>query len=234
VPIALTLLDGVTWRGQTVAGERVAALLAALASRPEGITDSRLIDLIWAGQPDGEPANPTKALQVLVSRARAALGSDAVERYDGGYRLGVPPDDVDALLLRRLTREAGAALEGGDLGRAADLAAAATGVEVAGAGADDGPLSDLRQDAAGDQRRAERVLGLALSASGRDREALPHLEVAHAHAVHDVPVTAALLRSVAATAGPAAALERYELYRSDLADRLGVDPAFTPVSRLAG
>ena len=37
-------------------------------------------------------------------------------------------------------------------------------------------------------------------------------------------MTAGLLRSVAATAGPAAALERYEDYRADLADRLGVDP----------
>jgi hypothetical protein len=46
-----------------VPGERVAALLAALASRPEGLTDTRQIELIWAGQPDGEPANPTKALQ---------------------------------------------------------------------------------------------------------------------------------------------------------------------------
>ncbi|MEO6511203.1 MAG: hypothetical protein ABIO16_09445, partial [Nocardioides sp.] len=99
MPTALTLLDGVSWRGRTIPGDRVAALLAALAARPEGVADARLIDLIWA---DDEPANPTKALQVLVSRVRTALGADAVERYDGGYRLGVPPDDVDALLLRRL------------------------------------------------------------------------------------------------------------------------------------
>ena len=37
-------------------------------------------------------------------------------------------------------------------------------------------------------------------------------------------MTAALLRSVSAAAGPAAALQRYEDYRADLADRLGVDP----------
>ena len=69
VPTALTLLDGVSWRGRPVPGDRVAALLAALAARPEGLTDGRLIDLIWA---DDEPANPTKALQVLVSRVRTA------------------------------------------------------------------------------------------------------------------------------------------------------------------
>ncbi|MBF4769059.1 AAA family ATPase [Nocardioides agariphilus] len=224
MPAALTLLDGVAWRGRAVPGERVAALLAALASRPEGLTDTRLIELIWAGQPDGEPANPTKALQVLVSRARAALGADGVERYDGGYRLGVAVEDVDALLLRKLTREAGAALDAGDPARAADLAGRAAGVELADTGSDAGPLAELRHDAAGDRRRAGRVLGLALAAGGRDQEALPHLEAAHGEAVHDVAVTAALLRSVAATAGPAAALERYEGYRADLADRLGVDP----------
>jgi DNA-binding SARP family transcriptional activator len=101
----------VAWQGQAVPGDRVAALLATLASRPEGVTDGRLIQRIWD---DDEPANPTKALQVLVSRVRTTLGADSVERYDGGYRLGVPADDVDALLLRRLTREAVSALESGD------------------------------------------------------------------------------------------------------------------------
>ncbi len=218
---ALTLLDGVSWRGQALSGDRVAALLAALAARPEGVTDGRLIDLIWD---EAEPANPTKALQVLVSRVRTSLGPDAVERYDGGYRLGVPPDDVDALLLRRLAREAAAALDAGEASRAADLAARAAGLDVADENGRRGPLAELRQDAAADQRRTERVLGLALAAAGRDQQALAPLETVHRGAVHDTAVTEALLRSVAATAGPAAALERYEEYREDLADRLGVDP----------
>ena len=221
VPTALTLLDGVSWRGQAIPGDRVASLLAALAGRPEGVADSRLIDKIWA---DDEPANPTKALHVLVSRVRATLGADAVERYDGGYRLGVPPDDVDALLLRRLAREAGAALDAGEAQRAADLAARAAGLDVAGENVAHGPLAELRHDAAADQQRSERVLGLALAAAGRDHDALPHLEAVHGGAVHDTAVTAALLRSLAATAGSAAALERYEEYREELADRLGVDP----------
>ncbi len=218
---ALTLLDGVSWRGRAIPGDRVAALLAALAGRPEGVTDSRLIGLIWA---DDEPANPTKALRVLVSRVRTTLGADAVGRYDGGYRLGVPPDDVDALLLRRLVREAGAALDAGEAARAADLAGRAAGLDVADENGDRGPLAELRHDAAVDQQRSERVLALALAAAGRDQDALAHLEVVHGTAVHDTAVTAALLRSVAATAGPAAALARYEAYRQDLVDRLGVDP----------
>ena len=225
MPTALNLLDGVSWRGQAIPGDRVASLLAALAGRPEGVADSRLIDLIWA---DDEPANPTKALQVLVSRVRTTLGADAVERYDGGYRLGVPPDDVDALLLRRLAREAGAALDAGEATRAADLAGRAAELDVSAPSddqnGDHGPLAELRHDAAADQQRSERVLGLALAAAGRDQDALPHLEAVHGAALHDTAVTGALLRSLATTAGPAAALERYEAYREDLADRLGVDP----------
>ncbi len=174
MPTALTLLDGIAWQGQAVPGDRVAALLAALAARPDGVTDGRLIQLIWA---DDEPANPTKALQVLVSRVRTAMGAGSVERYDGGYRLGVPADEVDALLLRRLTREAVAALGAGDAPRAVELAARATGLGNGEASGDDGPLAELRGDAAADRRRAGRVLGLALSASGRDQEALAHLEV---------------------------------------------------------
>ena len=159
-----------------------------------------------------------------MSRVRTTLGADAVERYDGGYRLGVPPDDVDALLLRRLAREAGAALDAGEATRAADLAGRAAGLDVADENGDHGPLAELRHDAAADQQRSERVLGLALAAAGRDQDALPHLEAVHGAALHDTAVTGALLRSLATTAGPAAALERYEAYREDLADRLGVDP----------
>ena len=224
MPTALTLLDGVAWQGQAVPGDRVAALLATLASRPEGVTDGRLIQRIWD---DDEPANPTKALQVLVSRVRTSLGADSVERYDGGYRLGVPADDVDALLLRRLTRR-------GRLGarrpatrpEPLDLAARATRLG-----------GERRHERRRPARRAARrrrcrpppgrtrARAGAVGVRPRPEEALPHLEAAPiAVAIHDVPVTAALLRSVAETAGPAAALERYEAYRAGLADRLGVDP----------
>jgi len=218
---ALVLLDGVSWQGASVSGERLAALLAALATHPEGVTDARLIQLIWDQE---EPANPTKALQVLVSRTRTALGAGAVLRYDGGYRLGVPPDDVDALLLRRLTRDASAALERGAMAEAAALAERAARLDVAGADSDLGAIAELRHDALADRRHVERVLGLALAATGRDAEALPYLEAVHARASHDTTVTAALLRSVAATSGPAEALDRYEAYRAELAERLGVDP----------
>jgi predicted ATPase len=72
---------------------------------------------------------------------------------------------------------------------------------------------------------AARPRGLALAAEGRYAEALPLLELAD----EDDEVLAARLRSVAGVHGLPAALEQYEAYRAELAERLGVDPA--PVLR---
>ena len=66
--------------------------------------------------------------------------------------------------------------------------------------------------------------GLALTRSGPEREALDLLEAVNQEG-HDSPeLFAALLRAEAAVSGRTAALDRYEAYRSDLRDRLGVDP----------
>ena len=63
----LRLLDGVSWDGVPLPGERVGALLAVLVAEPAGVSDGRLVREIW---PDAEPVHPAKALQVLVSRTR--------------------------------------------------------------------------------------------------------------------------------------------------------------------
>ena len=56
------------------------------------------MDGLW---PDELPASPGKALQVLVSRARAQLGADLIASTPTGYRLTLAEDQVDssALLL---------------------------------------------------------------------------------------------------------------------------------------
>ncbi len=73
MPTILTLLDAVRWDGEPVVGERPQALLAALTAAGRTVSATRLADLIWA---DDSPANPAKALQVLVSRTRTAHGPD--------------------------------------------------------------------------------------------------------------------------------------------------------------
>ena len=88
-----------------------------------------------------------------------------------------------------------------------------------------GPLARLRAMSARTLAAADDVLGRALARQGRHTEALPLLEAAAARWVDDSGVLVDLLRTMAAIGGPAVALGRYEDYRSDLAERLGVDPA---------
>ncbi|MFT4009257.1 MAG: BTAD domain-containing putative transcriptional regulator [Nocardioidaceae bacterium] len=163
----LRVLDEVTWDGKPVPGERTHALFRALVEAgARGLSEGALVEEIWA---DERPANPTKALQVVVSRARSATRPDAIERTERGYRIGLSPKEVDAWA--------------------------------------------LRPD------------GLRLAEEGRYAEALPLLERAISDGAAPDEILAALLRAEAAERGVPAALERYEAYREELADRLGIDPS---------
>ncbi|PKH39864.1 Predicted ATPase [Nocardioides alpinus] len=216
----LRLLDAVSWDGVPLPGERVGALLAALAEEPAGVSDGRLAEEIW---PDAAPVHPAKALQVLVSRTRSASAADVIVRLDSGYRLGVADDEVDSRAQAVMLDAARAALAGGDATEAFRLASGAAGFAVASPG-DGGPLADLRRAGARRRTTAREVAALAAGRLGRHAEAYDGLVVAHDRRPDDTEVLAALLRAEAATAGPAAALARYESYRADLVDRLGVDP----------
>ncbi|WP_431878353.1 BTAD domain-containing putative transcriptional regulator [Amycolatopsis sacchari] len=95
----LTLLSRVAFRGQEVTGPRLRDLLALLAADlRSGCGTARLVEGLW---PDDKPENPTKALQILVSRARALLGADVIARTATGYRLTLPDEQVDVVALHR-------------------------------------------------------------------------------------------------------------------------------------
>ena len=158
------MLDEVAWEGREVTGDRAAALLRALVDAgPAGLSKDELVGEVWA---DGAPANPHKALQVVVSRARSATSAEVIERTRRGYKLSLTPSEVDAWALR--------------------------------------------------------PEGLRLAAEGRYADALPLLERA---ADDDDEVMVALLRALAGVQGVPAALARFEEYRAELADSLGVDPS---------
>jgi predicted ATPase/DNA-binding SARP family transcriptional activator len=218
VTVDLRLLDEVSWQGTPLPGGRTHALLAALVAAGGPVSEERLVDEVWGV--DDVPANPAKALQVVVSRARAQTGPEVVARTDHGYRLGLGPHAVDALALRDAVVGAREAEGRGDLVRARDLAREAMALP-APAGADEGPLGELRSAAVRHRSIATAVLGRALSALGDHSEALVLLESAGAD---DEASVSALLRSTAAVRGAPTALDRYERHRCDLADRLGVDP----------
>ncbi|CUR59012.1 Signal transduction response regulator [metagenome] len=222
MPVDLTLLDGIGWRGRPISGDRPANLLACLALNPKGLGDAQLASRVWG---DAAPAHPAKALQVLVSRLRSTCGPRIIERYAAGYRLGLATGDVDAWQLDELVAEAGRARAAGDHGRAVQacesaLALAPRPPDLLGAT----PLDELRSRAGAAVDRAEVLLALALSASGLDDRALPLLVTAWAARPADEGVLSALLTSESCTSGVAAALGRYEDYRAGLRESLGTDP----------
>ncbi|MEU7868824.1 BTAD domain-containing putative transcriptional regulator [Dactylosporangium sp. NPDC049140] len=220
----LTLLRGVAYRGREITGGRLHDLLALLArDLRTGCGTGWLVEGIW---PDKQPENPAKALQVLVFRARAQLGGDAIASTPNGYRLALGDDQVDAAAV--LVRAAASTR----LARAGDHAAALEHAEAGlaafgppepgdgGAGA----LGDLRRERAGTYRTLIRARALARSRLDRPAEALEALHALAAERPLDEEVLLELLRCEAATAGPSAALERYERYRRALRDELGTDP----------
>ncbi|CAM5681865.1 hypothetical protein STAFG_6718 [Streptomyces afghaniensis 772] len=221
----LTLLPRVAHRGQEITAPRLRGLLALLAGDLRtGCSTERLVAGLW---PDELPERPAKAVQVLVSRARAQLGADAIAGTPAGYRLTLAEDQVDssALLLH--------AAAGAERARAGDhagsLAAAEAGLALWEGTPDeaydtDDPVAALRTERAPVRGILLRARALALARLGRHAEAAGPLAVAAAEHPRDEEVLVELLRCEAATAGPSTALMRYEAYRRELRDELGTDP----------
>jgi predicted ATPase/DNA-binding SARP family transcriptional activator len=225
VAAELILLSRVAYRGREISGSRLQGLLALLArDLRTGCSAARLIDGLW---PDERPDNPAKAVQILVSRARALLGSEVIGRTPVGYRLTLREDQVDAAVVLRLEATSARHAAGGD--HAAALAEAEAGLALwdggPGGDVDSGdPLSVLRAERASAYRSLERTGALALARLGRRTAAIEALTAVARERPRDEEVLLELLRVEAATVGPAAALARYEAYRRTLRDELGADP----------
>lgn len=205
-----------------VGGARLRALLTVLALRPaRTLPAAVLVGEVWHGDP---PADATGALQALVGRLRRALGADAVESVDGGYRLAAVADDVDAHRFERLAGEGLRALADGDPAKAAVVLDDALALWHGPALAD---LPDRTAEAARwetrrlDVRRARLTAALSL---GQADQCLPELTaLCDVHPL-DEPLQALRLRALRDTGRPAQALAAYEDVRQLLADRLGSDP----------
>jgi predicted ATPase/DNA-binding SARP family transcriptional activator len=204
--VELTLLSGAAWRGAEIPGARLCGLLGLLADDLRaGCGSGRLIRELW---PEAMPEHPAKALQTLVSRARARLGSEVVVSTPTGYRLALDPEQVDSsvVLLRLRTAEQRA--------RAGDHAAAAAAAEEGLALFGDGPLSAAR---AGERAALTRIRALGLARAGGTIEPLTRLADA-------LPRDEEILLELMRREAPAAALARYDTYRRALRDELGTDP----------
>ncbi|MFE9764857.1 BTAD domain-containing putative transcriptional regulator [Streptomyces sp. NPDC005808] len=205
-----------------VGGARLRALLTVLALRTgRTVPVSVLVDEVWDGDP---PADAPRAVQALVGRLRRALGADAVDSDEGGYRLTAGRDDIDLHRFERLAGEGTRALADGDPAKAAAVLDDALALWHGPALAD---LPDRTAEAARwetrrlDVRRARFTAALAL---GGAEQALPELTALCDSHPLDEPLQALRLRALRDAGRPAQALAAYESVRQLLADRLGSDP----------
>lgn len=220
----LILLSRVAFRGRQIKGARLIGLLALLADDLRtGCGIGRLVEGLW---PDKQPEHPANAVQVLVSRARALLGSEVIVSTSTGYRLALAENQVDSSAVLLSASAASRASRTGD--HVAALAYAEAGLALwdeppAVESAHD-PLTALRAERALTYHSLVRVRALTLSRLGRHAAALPDLTALVAQSPRDEELLLELLRCEHATIGAAAALTRYEEYRRSLRDELGTDP----------
>ncbi|WP_405498762.1 ATP-binding protein [Nocardia sp. NBC_00511] len=220
----LTLLSGVAVDGREVTGPRVRALLALLATDLRGgLSAGALVDGLWT---EAVPEHPGKALQVLVSRSRAQLGAELIAGTATGYRLALDPGEVDATAFDACADAAERHARAGDAVAALGQAEAGLSLWDGGIGASgaEDPVTALRAARVPIRHRLLTVRALSLSRTGRHAEAVGPLAEAAAREPRREEILAELLRAEAATAGPAAALARYDGYRRTLRDELGADP----------
>ena len=207
-------------------GPRLRALVIRLAlDAGQAISIERLCGDLWPG--DG-PADSGNALQALVSRLRHAAGPGIVQHGAGGYRLAVPPEQVDAAEFERLVGVARAAAAGGDPEQGAAVLREALRLwrgpalaDVADAPFAAGPvarLEELRLAATEDRIEADLAFG-------RGAELAPELEeLAAAYPLRE-RLRGQLMRALYLAGRQGDALTVYQETRELLADQLGVDPS---------
>jgi DNA-binding SARP family transcriptional activator/WD40 repeat protein len=159
--------------GSTNLAPRERVVLEALVVRHgEVVSSDQLADALWGEHP---PATWRKALQTAIVRLRRLLGAAAIDTVDHGYRLSLPPREVDVPEFERLVGRARELLGRGEPDRAAYTLDQALGLWRGAALADlydwepgrqeADRLTELRADA--EELRVDAALR-----SGRHREVL--------------------------------------------------------------
>ncbi len=212
-----------------VPGGRQRELLALLIiGAGRSLHADRLVDQLWGEQ---LPANPANALQQQVFGLRRLLepiaGGDVLQTRDGGYRLAVPDDAVDARRFEQLVRTGGAAGAAGAHDEAATVLTEALclwrgdalqGLDRTWARSEAGRLEELRL--VGSEERV--AAGLAL---GRHADQVAELEaLVAAHPLRE-RLRGQLMVALAGSGRQAEALRVYTDTRELLAEELGVDPS---------
>jgi predicted ATPase/DNA-binding SARP family transcriptional activator len=200
----------------------VLALLALQRGKP--VSADRLIDVLWGEE---QIANAANALQAQVGQLRRTLGATAIVTSEGGYALGIGPDDLDAARFeqlvakgRRLLEEGEMALASATLGEALQLRRGdpLSEFEYAGfADAERAHLDDLTLVATEARAQADLVLG-------RHGELVGELEaLCREHPLRE-RLWELLMLALYRAGRQAEALRAYNKARDHLVEELGIDP----------
>jgi len=229
--VGIQVLGPLAVDGSGRLGPRDRVVLQALAVRQgRSVTSDELTDALWGDSP---PPSAHKNLQSCIVRLRKALGADAIETTDDGYRLAAPADDLDAQRFEAEVAKARELLALGEADRVSFLLeralrlwrgpAFADLAEWAPARREAGRLEELRRD-------AEELLLDALLRCGHAREVLPR---AH-EMVRAAPLRERRWELLALaqyrTGSQGEALRTIRHLRTVLARELGIDPAPEVVS----
>lgn len=201
-------------------GQRQRALVAALlVDRNRVVSAERLAEAVW-----GEHATPNSGnnLQALISRARKALGREAIERRSDGYVLHTTVDSVDAETFETLVRaprlrpaERLVALETALALWRGDALAEFAGAEFAWP--QRARLEELRLAA------MEERIDLLLDA-GRHSEVIAELEALTAAYPTRERIHAQRMLALYRDGRQTDALEAYRRVRDQMATKLGLEP----------
>jgi YVTN family beta-propeller protein len=215
-------IDGET---TPLGGPKQRALLALLLlSANEVVSRDHLVDALWG---ERAPASAQRSLDSYVSRLRALLGPDRIERRPPGYLFRVAPGELDLDRFEDLLTRGRAAAAAGEATMASDRLREALNVWRGPA------LADLSSDpfAAREAGRLEERRVLALEERidadlelGRGPELVPELE----RLVVDQPFRerpiGQLMQALYRTGRQAEALAVYQEFRHRLSEELGLEP----------
>jgi DNA-binding SARP family transcriptional activator/tetratricopeptide (TPR) repeat protein len=205
-----------------VNGLRRKAVLAVLAlHRGEVVSNDRLADVVWAGDP---PATPLNTMQRHVSYLRQVLGRrDAIVTHSPGYRLNPDQVETDVAAAERLIQQGTQVADDAHAQQLRDALALWRGyplADVAGLpwlGEQAERLEQLRL-------RACRALVQTRLALGEHAQLLPELYVLIKEHPFDEELHARLMIALYRSGRQADALAAYRHLRRTLAGELGIEP----------
>lgn len=201
-----------------------AVLAMLLLHRNEVVARDRLIEGVWGERP---PAAAQRSLDSYVSRLRAILGADRIERRAPGYAVRLESGELDLELFETLLEQGRAAAATGDAATANEVLRQALGLWRGPA------LADLLYEpfAAGEAERLEERRILALEervdadlALGRGPELVSELEQLVSEEPFRQRLLGQLMMSLYRAGREADALAAYEGGRQRLAEELGLEP----------